>query len=395
MRKVTIVVMALLMIGTIAVAGNNVVASKFDAKLYGFVRFETIYDTKQIAKGDWQLFVPSGAEDDAVFTMNARHTRMGIDFMAPDPKPGMALKGKVEWDFAGGFPNSGTAARQPLIRLRHAWVELNTEKWEARFGQDWALISGPFPGTTNFVVGAGKGNLWMRYPQIKFTYKMKPFKFAASINRPMAGNEKYDDYKGGDFDPVFDGEITGMPFLMGRAWFTQGPVTFSVSGHYGQEDITDLDSTKTGISGDVAELHEGIVTYSINGDVIVKAKPLTFTARFFYGENLNQFFGGVFQGYVASSTDVENVKSMGGWASVKYMVNDKVGVTVGGGMDDPDDEFLSANSRDKNTWIFGNCGYMMTKDLSFILGADMLTTEYVGIDDGDNLRFMFNAIYKF
>lgn len=363
------------------------VTNKFKAKLYGFVKFEAIYDNTEVAQGDWYLYVKPGnspqAEQD-VFTMNARHTRFGLKFDGPALKNDGKVQGLIEVDFAGGFPNSATAARQPILRLRHAWVELNYPKWEARFGQDWALICSPFPNTTSFVVGAGKGNLWMRYPQIAFTLKQDPIKIAFSLNRPMAGNVKYEDYAGGDFDPVDDGERTGLPWLMSRCWVKLGPTTFSVSGHYGQEQINDL----------TAKPHD-VDTYSINVDAVVNQGPFSFTVRGFYGENLNSFFGGVFQGYTRDSTDVRNIASMGGWAQMIYKFNDDWAATLGGGMDDPDDDDLTAGMRSKNDWVFGNVAYTIQKALTLMFECAYLKTSYLQGEAGDNLRFQFVTYYKF
>ncbi len=366
---------------------SEAVTNKFKAKLYGFVKFEAIYDNTEVAQGDWYLYVKPGnspqAEQD-VFTMNARHTRFGFKFDGPALKNDGKVQGLIEVDFAGGFPNSATAARQPILRLRHAWVELNYPKWEARFGQDWALICSPFPNTTSFVVGAGKGNLWMRYPQMTFTWKQEPVKLAFSLNRPMAGNVKYEDYAGGDFDPVDDGERTGLPWLMSRCWVKLGAATLSVSGHYGQEQINDLS----------AKPHD-VDTYSLNADAVVNRGPISITVRGFYGENLNSFFGGVFQGYTRDSTDVRNIASMGGWAQVIYKINEDWAATLGGGMDDPDDDDLTAGMRSKNDWVFGNVAYTVQKALTFMLESAYLKTSYLQGEAGDNLRFQFVTYYKF
>ncbi len=384
-----------------AQAGDEGVNSKFKVKFYGFVKFEAIMDNTEIAKGDWQLYARPGDSDYAdrsTFTMNARHTRLGFKFAGPDVND-LKVTGLIEVDFAGGFPNSGTAARQPNLRLRHAWVQIAAEKWEARFGQDWALISGPFPNTTNFVVGAGKGNLWMRYPQMRFTYKADPMKISISLNRPMAGNIKYEDFTGGDFDPVGDGERSGMPWVMGRIWLNAGQATFSVSGHYGTESDEDPNG----------ELQD-VESYSMNGDLVFKTGPVAFTVRGFMGANLNSFFGGCFQNVYYDPVEEEPVAiaAMGGWGQLKYALNEKWEVTVGGGFDDPDEEDLRdsdpANayySIDKNDWMFGNIAFKLDKSVVFQLGADYLATTYMDdaagneIEKGENIRTMFVTYYKF
>ncbi len=373
----------------VVLVGGAVAGEKAKFTPYGFIRTDVVYNTTNAPKGDWVLWAPdenSAAADESIYTMTARHSRIGVNICGGGDKETGKVSGKIEVDFAGGFPNSSTAARQPLLRLRHAWVEYSKGKMALRVGQDWALISGPFPGTTSFVVGAGKGNLWMRYPQIRFTYDMKPLKVSASINRPMAGNQGYNAPARGDFDPIGDGERTGMPWFMGRAWYTMGTTTLSASGHFGQEQIADSLGT----------FHD-MTTYSINADVVSKlGDKLTVTGRFFMGENLNQFFGGVFQGFVlgSDSVSVKNVPSFGGWASVAYKVSDKFSVTIGGGMDDPDEDEVPL-SRSKNTWIFSKFSYSMMKNLKFDFGVDQVTTEYSETLEGSNVRIGFNTTFTF
>lgn len=377
----------LVILSSMLIAEDEPLSAKFKIKFYGFVKLEAIYDNTEVAKGDWLLFVRPNDSPEAkqeVFTMNARHTRIGMDIQGPVIDKNGKIVSRIEFDFAGGFPNSSTAARQPQLRLRHAWVEVNFPSWEARFGQDWALIASPFPNTTSFVVGAGKGNLWMRYPQIRYTFKKDKIKFATSINRPMAGNIKYNDFDGGDFDPVADGERSGLPWLMGRMWYIQDDFTASLSAHYGKEKISDL----------LGNAHNKS-SYSLNADVQLRAGSLKFIVRGFYGENLNSFFGGVFQGFTCDSSSVTNVASKGGWFQFLYKLNPSWSATLGGGMDDPDDNNLKTGNRSRNDWGFFNIAYNYKKPLIFILESEFLRTSYINGEEGENIRFQFVTYFKF
>lgn len=372
-------------IASLADEGNLI--GSYATHLYGFIKMESFYDNSDVAQGDWLLFVRSGSSsyaDQNVFSMSIRHTRLGLNFSGPKFGTDGTIIGKIETDFAGGFPNSSTAARQPALRIRHAWIELNKPGWEARFGQDWALIAGPFPNTTSFVVGAGKGNLWMRYPQIRFTIKTKPVRFAVSLNRPMAGNIKYDDFSEGDFDPVGDGERTGLPWIMARSWLTAGNLTLSVSGHYGQEKIPDL-----------AGIQHDMKTVSVNADLQLKTGPVSMIVKGFMGENLNSFFGGVFQGFARDSVSVTNIASKGGWAQAQIQIKPAWSVTLGGGMDDPDDDDLSPGHRSRNDWLFANIAWQQSKAVSFTFEGEYLKTSYMQGEAGKNIRLMLVTYYRF
>lgn len=386
--------------------------------VYGFARFQAIYFTQEIARGDWMLYAfpdEANVEDRSVLTMNARHSRLGFKWSDGCCKTG-AVSGKIEFDFSGGFAGYGTAARAANVMLRHAWAQYAKDNWAIRFGQDWALIATPFPGTTNFTIGGAMGNLWMRYPQIKFMQKFESgVKWAASVNRPMAGNRAYPNQY---LDPIGDGEYTAMPWMMGRLWVPAGNATISVSGHYGQEQIDD-----------VLGNHHDMDTYSINGDIVLKNGAFSFAARGFYGENLNSFLGGILQGFTragvnddgvleASDECVSNVAAMGGWAQVGYKFNEKKSIVIGGGMDDPDEADLLPGMRDRNDWFFAKLSCNVTKTFSTHLGVDYMKTSYMDnyplvenattgeyerditvdlaeVDPGSTVRISLMTVYKF
>jgi hypothetical protein len=366
---------------------NKNAISNFDVKLYGFVKLEAIRDNTEVMKGDWLLYANKGntaQSKQEVFTMNARDSRFGLKIGGPTLGTNGKVNALVEVDFTGGFPNSSTAARQPILNLRHAWMELNYPKWQARFGQDWALISGPFPNTTSFIVNGGSGNLWMRFPQICLTYKAKPMKFAISLNRPIAGNIKYEEYGSGDFDPVDDGERTGYPWLMSRVWLTEGNHTASISGHFGSEKINDLSS----------KAHK-VESYSMNSDLVSKFGHLSFTTRVFYGANLNTFLGGIFQGYTSDSTSIKNIRSVGGWSQLIYEFNSSWSSTVGFGIDDPNNHDLTTGMRSQNSLVFANVTLKIQKAVELMFETEQMKTSYLNAKAGKNLRLHFVSYFKF
>lgn len=368
-------------------ADNKNAISKYDVKIYGFVKLEAIRDNTEVVKGDWLLYANKGGTPQSkqeVFTMNARHSRIGLKMAGPTIGTNGKSNALMEVDFAGGFPNSSTAARQPNIRMRNTWIEMVFPKWEVRFGQDWALTSGPFPNTASFVVLGCAGNLWMNYPQIAFTFKEKPMKFSFSINRPMAGDLKYEDNAAGDLDPVDGGEKTAMPWLMGRSWLTLGKVTASVSGHFGNKKINDLAT------------HGHIVnTYSTNADVTFKIGKFSFTSRGFYGENLNSFLGGINQGYTTDSTSVKNITAGGGWAQLMYDFSDSWAATLGGGLDDPKNADLKAGMRARNEIVYTNVIFKIQKAIELIGEVDYLQTQYIDARTGYNTRVQFASYFRF
>jgi hypothetical protein len=369
-------------------ADGKTAVSKYDLKMYGFIKLEAIRDNTEVVRGDLLYYTNKGGTAQArqeVFSMNARQSRLGLKIGGP----AIGAKGKanalVEVDFAGGFPNSATAARQPNIRLRSAWVELFYPKWELKFGQDPAIISGPNPNTNSFTTLNCAGNLSMNYSQITFTLKETPMKFAVSITRPMTGDTKYEEYASGDMDPIDTGERTAMPWLMSRVWFTPNKhVTTSVSTHYGTKKINDLSATPHTNS-----------SYSVNGDVVLKFWRLSFTSRGFYGENLNSFYGGINQGFTIDSTSVKNIGSAGGWAQLLYDISDSWATTLGAGIDDPKNADLNSGMRARNEMVFSNVVYKIQKTIELVGEIDFMRTQYLNASTGRNLRFQFASYFRF
>ncbi len=415
MKRVLMMVAALLFCGPGGALSGDGAPEGPSFDVYGFARFETAYFTQEIVRGDWMLFAAPDevyTEDQSVLTMTARHSRLGLNWSDGGGEAAV-VSGKIEFDFAGGFAGYSTAARAAHVMLRHAWGQYARGDWALRFGQDWALISTPFPGTTDFTIGGDKGNLWMRYPQIKFMQEFESgAKYALSLNRPMAGNR---GYPGRDLDPIGEGEYTAIPWVMGRLWVPAGPAVVSVSGHFGQEQIDD----GAGVPHDTN-------TYSIHGDIVLKKGAFSLSGRGFYGENLDSFLGGIGQGFTVGPDRVDNIAAVGGWAQVGFKLSPTHSIVAGGGMDDPDEKDLTPGMRDRNDWLFATFSCNVAKGFSAHVGVDYLQTSYmdnyplvldgeghaqdldgdgkwdrdsgaelVEIDPGSTIRISFMTVHKF
>ncbi|MCB2213119.1 hypothetical protein KQI52_13480 [bacterium] len=383
MKNLTIVLCLLLS----SLLVGSAIAGEVEFKPYGFVRGEGYYDTESVAAGDWLLFSADDqtpGRDVGQLSFSARHTRIGVKISGIEYVDGVNVYGKIETDFAGGFPNSTTQARQPLLRLRLAYVAITTDKLEYRIGQDWTIISAPFPNTAMFVVGAGLGNLWMRMPQMSLAYKMGDVKLTGSVNRAISATDKYDAFTSSDLDVNGSGEKTGLPYVMGRLDWNKKAIGISVMGHTGWEDIPDG-------NGKIHRMNSwsGIVALRL------ESGKIRLRGEYFQGENLNAFFGGIIQGQVAMANKVENIAAMGGWVDLTYKLTDKWSVVAGAGMDDPDDEFLGPTNRDLNEWIWGNFQYKPVKNLTMILETNYVRTTYVNEGAGDNVRIAFVTVMTF
>jgi len=159
--------------------------------VYGFVKAETIYDTRQVAdvrEGQFLLYpLPdSDPADDAVdangdpnLNLTAIQSRLGVRGSGARAL-GADVSGVLEGDFFGGPTNDNIS----LFILRHANVKLAWPNRELVVGQDWSPMFAPLvPGTVSFNTGA-PFQPFARQPQVRLTLRPTP---ELSISGAVAG----------------------------------------------------------------------------------------------------------------------------------------------------------------------------------------------------------------
>lgn len=141
---------------------------EWDASLYGWVRTEYNFDSRQSAYSrEMQLNLypldekldANGKDINAADGSNflAITSRVGIRFKGPDVW-GAKASGNIEADFFGNTElnkSSGGSGSIGLMRLRHATATLAWPKTAVTFGQTWypSVIADVFPGVANFNSG--------------------------------------------------------------------------------------------------------------------------------------------------------------------------------------------------------------------------------------------------
>ena len=148
-------------------------------KLYGFVRSELYYNSRQNVEALDGLFnilpkpkdeyILNGEVSDKNNVSNSEMlsvaTRLGIDFNS-SPILGAKTSAKIECDFAG------ISSSYYLIRLRQAYLKLNWEKTELLVGQTWhPMFSNMQPITPALSVGT-PFQPFNRSPQIRLKYNL-------------------------------------------------------------------------------------------------------------------------------------------------------------------------------------------------------------------------------
>ncbi len=157
----------------------------FDYKFYGQVRADLFYNSRaneETVDGLFYMYPKDEVLDAAGKDLNDKfngnmytlYTRLGLDVKGP--MLGKAkTSAKVEFDFRG----SGTTLS--VIRLRHAYINLNWGTSSVLVGQTWNPLYGDVaPQILNLNMGA-PFNPFGRAPQIRYRYADKNFQFTASL----------------------------------------------------------------------------------------------------------------------------------------------------------------------------------------------------------------------
>lgn len=163
-------------------------AKDWDVSLYGWVRTEYNFDSRQSAYSreynlnlfplDEKLDANGKDINDAgASNFLAITTRVGLKFKGPDVW-GAKATGNIEADFFGNTElnkSSAGTGSTGLLRLRHATATLSWPKTALTFGQTWypTFVPEVFPGVANFNTGI-LFNPFGWAGQVKLTQKITP-----------------------------------------------------------------------------------------------------------------------------------------------------------------------------------------------------------------------------
>ena len=354
---------------------------------YGLLWGNMVYATERTSPGSYTLFVQSAStQPEGEFSIDARNTRLGFDVAGPQiPCFNCALSGgKVEIDFQNSVlstENKGT------LLLRHAYAEVKNEEFRLLVGQTWDVISPLLPGMLMYSVGWDGGNIGYRRAQFR-GQRFLAFSDTSWVTAQLSANQTVFE----DGTTTIRGEAPNWPIIEGRTAWTIGhrgkgglPITVGISGHIGEEQA---DVTAVGIN-------QRRRTWSGNIDFRMPiTERLGVQAECFTGENLGAFLGGIGQGI--DPTNLNTIRSTGGWFEIWYDWTPTLHSHVGYAVDNPNDHDLhTATEKSYNQFFFGNLVYDFTK--SFLIGMEVSSwkTVYVGQLPGDSVRCEFVAKFGF
>ena len=193
----------ILLLLTITSLSSSAQIKDFEYKIYGQVRADLFYNSRANEESVDGLFYSypkdrkyDAAGNDLNSTDNSNmymlYTRLGIDLKGP--KIGNALSSaKIEFDFRG---SSSTLS---VVRLRHAYFNLNWGKSSLLVGQTWNPLYGDVaPQILNLNMGA-PFQPFGRAPQVRYRYNNKRLQLTAAAlwqsqylsNGPEGKSNKY------------------------------------------------------------------------------------------------------------------------------------------------------------------------------------------------------------
>ncbi len=374
---------------------------------YGWLTFEAVHNTHKTDVDiytDWVRPRRNGGKNgdhQTVFSMN--DSILGFNFDVPEEYDGWKFGGKFEFDLAGDHAND------PNFHFRHLYFNMDNEQsgWNILFGQTWHLWKMVSPSEIDGAWMEQAGHPYRRSPQIRVT---KRWEWDDSKLEVRAGLVKNGNGMGGDRDRDDNQDNSASAWCLlegavvyehkafwedtGRNWLV------GIGGMYGRDKSRRF---TVNAAGDVNWYGE---SDEYDSDMVMLAGKVPFldkftlTGQIFAGENLGGVQGGIGQtvGFRNGDTSRKGreVSTIGGFADLKYELDDKWSFAIGYGFDDPtDSRARDAQGRTYNARAYFDVFYQFNEQLHFGLEYARLQTKYYDDGDADDDRFQFTAYYDF
>src|SRR6185437_13229031 len=263
-----------------------------------------------------------------------RQSQLGLSVMGPD-WAGAHTRGDLQFDFAGGFPNTPNGDTFGLARLRTGTVRLDWANTSLIGGQDAPLFSPLSPTSVATLATpslAYMGNLWTWVPQLRVEHRValsetSNFAFSAGVLDSVTGEPPSGTFYRGPQA----GESSRQPGYSTRmAWTARvfgQDMTFGAGGYYGRQDWG---------------FRRNVDSWAGTADWTIPLGSLfSVQGEFYRGRGLGGFGAAgdrsvVFTGPPSASTSqVRGLDVIGGWSQLKFKPESKLEFNGGFGLDNP------------------------------------------------------------
>jgi len=309
-------------------------ASKYRVRLSGIVLLNLFNSHGQTDNLDVPSFVTGPSTGTGSFGATMRQSEIGLEVFGPTFE-GAKISGKLQADFAGGFPNTWNGVDSGIFRLRTASVRMDWTDTSIVVGQDNAFFSPLSP--TSFASLAVPplnyaGNLWAWTPQVRLEHRFQlsgdqSIAIQGGILDNLIGEFPTNSY----FRQPGPGELSRQPAYALRTEWTHSfhgqPLTFGAAGYYGRQDWP-YEHYVDGWAG-MADWQ------------IPLAARLSFTGEFYRGRAIGGIGGDISQSVVydgnpkLAGTSLRGLDTIGGWSQLKLKATNTLEFNVAAGLDNP------------------------------------------------------------
>jgi hypothetical protein len=311
-------------------------ASKYKVRLSGMVLFNTFSNRGVVNNLDFPglAFEREVLDSAGTFGASFRQSQVGLQAFGPEIA-GAHTSADINFDFAGGFPDTPNGVSTGIVRLRTCTVRLEWKNTSVIAGQDH-LFFAPLAPTSLATVAipalAYSGNLWAWAPQVRVEHRVQVSEssklvFQGGILDSLTG--EYPGYEG--YREPSAGEKSGQPAYASRvAWSHQlfgQELTAGFGGYYARQNWS---------------FGRNVDSWTGTTDLTVPlGRFFEFTGEFYRGRAIGGLGGGIDQTVLASgdladpATTLQGLNSMGGWAQLKFKPVPKFEVNGAFGHDNP------------------------------------------------------------
>ncbi|MGO8985087.1 MAG: hypothetical protein ACLQFM_09895 [Terriglobales bacterium] len=311
-------------------------ASKYRVRLSGIVLMNLFSNQGVVDNIDLPTlaFARPPGDSGGSFGATLRQSEIGFEAFGPTVA-GAKTKADLQLDLGGGFASVPNGVNSGLVRLRTATMRMDWANTSVVVGQDPIFFSPNSP--TSFATLAipalsSAGNLWGWIPQLRVEHKLSLSEdsnllFQAGILDPVTGETPYAAYD----RLAGPGEASRQPAYASRIAWTRTidgqPLRLGVAGYYSRQDYNfnrNVDGWAAMTDLDLPLTHQ----FSLSGE-------------FYRGRALGGLYGGVGRSVLfsgdptLSSTQIQALNSIGGWAQLKYHPAIKWEFNAAFGIDNP------------------------------------------------------------
>ncbi len=310
--------------------------SKYRVRLSGMVLVNLFENRGTVDNADFPEIATESSpfESPSAFGGSLRQSQIGLQMFGPEMW-GAHTSADINFDFAGGFPDTPNGSVMGLPRFRTGTIRLDWANTSIVAGQDFLFFS-PLQPTSLASVATPplsySGNLWAWTPQVRIEHRIELSETSHLLLEGGILDSLTGDLPHSQFDryPSW-GEQSGQPAYAGRvAWsrraFGQN-ITLGEGVYYGRQ-YWGFDRHVNG--------------WAATTDLTVPLGPLfTFSGAFYRGSGLGGLGGGIGQdivlsgSFVSPATFIQGIDSMGGWAQLKFKPRANFEINGAFGQDNP------------------------------------------------------------